>query len=129
MSTRNRLLVSAGIAIAVVALLWSTFFWIGAAPAALLGTVAWIASGENRRRERFRQLALTGLGIGFIGGGLGVFLLIRITGWGTSEGWEDLQAIVGGMMGAFAGAVIGLVVGAIAGFLVGPEQRSGDHRQ
>lgn len=119
MSNSVRSIVSVGVAAAVFALLWPTLFWVAAAPAALLGIIVWLASGEGRGTRRWRQFALTGSAIGFVAGGVGSFLLVRLTGWGTSEGWESLQAIASGMVGAFAGAVVGLVTGLAAGLVLG----------
>ena len=120
------LLVAIGLGAAALWWLYTTGGqWYLVPVVAALGIVVWLANraAASRpmrgapgapapaRRSRWPQYALNGVIAGFAAGGVGLFAVVRITGWGTSEGWEGLQAIVSGMMGAFAGAVLGGVAG------------------
>ncbi len=68
------------------------------------------------------------MAIGAAAGGIGIFAFVLITGYGTTEGWEGLIAIVSGMIGAFCGAVIGLVGGAAVGLYVDSKDQTDRHR-
>lgn len=115
MSARSKSAIALLAGTGLAALLWPTFFWIAIIPGALVSIVGFLAVQAPMKSRRWPDFALRGLAIGFVTGGIGMWALIRITGWGTSEGWEDLQAVVSGIMGAVVGGFAGAAVGAAYG--------------
>ncbi len=79
-----------------------------------------------RTGKRWARYALLGVIPGAIAGTVGLWALVKYGG-GTSgtDGWEDLIAIVAGVMGMFIGAVAGAVCGGVFGAVRGRRRHTG----
>ena len=108
-----------GVALVGIALiLWPIFAagepWLLLALTTFLVAGAGLVAGAYRSRRRVFRYALAGIPIGFVAGGVGLFLLVR-GGSDGNGGWDDLVAVVAGILGAFVGSVVGGAVGAAWG--------------
>lgn len=77
--------------------------------------IAWLVRRSMYGGRKWADYALRGIFGGAIAGSIGLWAVVRITGYGSVEGWEDVMAAVYGMMGGFVGAIAGGAIGAIAG--------------
>lgn len=99
-------------------LLWPIFIegepWlIWSLTAFLVGGVVLVMAAARSPRRAYRY-ALVGIPIGFVCGGVGLFLLVR-AGSSGDDGWGELAAIAAGVLGAFVGSILGGVAGAAWG--------------
>jgi hypothetical protein len=115
------------IAIGIVALvvvglfLWPIFaqgeLWLLPVLALTLAAGALLVIVATRRGGGWARYALLGILPGFVIGGVGLGLFVRLTNTGV-DGWEDLAAIAAGIFGSFLGAIAGAVVGGLYGWWI-----------
>ncbi len=108
------------VAVALIGLLFWPIF-IEGEPILPISLAAFLVAGvvlayfALKSQARWARYALLGVIPGFFIGGFGLGLLVWSTGSGDG-GWEELVAVVAGILGAFIGAVIGAVCGGILGY-------------
>lgn len=93
--------------------------WLVPVVVAAAAVIAWLVRRSMHGGRKWADYALKGIFGGMIAGSIGLWAVVRITGYGSVEGWEDAIAIVYGMMGGFVGAIAGGAIGAVSGILMG----------
>ena len=114
MTSKLPALIGAVVVIGIGSLLWPIFAvgepWLIWALSLFILGGAVLVGGALRSNRRIFRYALAGIPAGFVLGGLSLFLLVR-TGSNGAAGWDDLVAVIAGILGAFVGSVLGGAIG------------------
>lgn len=115
------------VAVALIGrLLWPIFVQgepvLPIALAAFLTAGAVLAYFAFKSQARWARYALLGVIPGFFIGGFGLGSAVWLSSSGDG-GWEELIAVVAGILGAFIGAVVGAVLGGLIGYRKDRQER------
>lgn len=117
----RRIQIAVGIvAVALIGLLlWPIF--IEGEPVLPITLAAFLVAGAVlayfalKSNARWARYALLGVIPGFFIGGFGLGLLVW-AGSSGNGGWEEIVAVIAGILGAFIGAIVGAVCGGLIGY-------------